>query len=234
MLARAKGVRRVLTRTSADAQDASATKVWKGPDQGAGDAAFVFALRKGERDTGALLLAQFASFPDAWGFAETFASAINRSRRTVQRYVARFKAQGWMFSKRGRDGETPPNAQGPLSCGFTHRWVVGRKLAGTARENAVAAARATQVQRMLARDEITNTLARRLGLPRAVRHLGAAATIAWTLTKPPERPPEQRAPDKSKITGTRAEIQAKLDAELARRPPSSLVPHDTKPRDGPA
>ena len=225
-------MRRVLTHAAA-ALDV-ATKTWMGPDRRAAELALVFAREERLRGFGPLIYANLASHVDAWAFAKTIAKHVGCSRRTFQRWASRLKERGMLFTRRSREGEIPPRASSAFPCGYAHKWIVGRELPPERRRAAVLAARSLKLERALRRDELTHSMARKLGLPREIRRLGTAATIAVAAaaavaaTKPVQKPKPVARDERGLSTLDR------LNAELERRPRAAIeIPIEAKPRDGP-
>jgi hypothetical protein len=73
-------------------------------------------------------IAHMASWPDAWGFAKHFAKRAGTCVRTLFRALAEAKSFGFMRTARAGKNEVPKGAGGPLVCGWSHRWVIGRGL----------------------------------------------------------------------------------------------------------
>lgn len=63
--------------------------------------------------------------------------------RTVQRALTQAKAEGLINTARAKKTDIPPNWQhGPVTCGWSHRWVIGWGKAGEAVKDAVNQAKA--------------------------------------------------------------------------------------------
>lgn len=99
---------------------------WLGPDWREAQASFEAALRLGLTPVRALVVGHIASFKDCWTFARTLADAVRCCRRTVQRAVAEAKSLGLMGTGRAKKNEIPKGRKEPLSCGWSHRWIIAR------------------------------------------------------------------------------------------------------------
>jgi DNA-binding transcriptional MocR family regulator len=164
--------------------------VWIGPDDAEARSAYARARELGLTKSRAEAVAHVASRDDLWAFARTIAERIGCSRRTVQRAFAQAKALGLMRSARGKKGEVPRGAREALPCGFCHRWVIGKGLAGAAIQRAVSEARARWLL----------NFGRRQSVPKSDRELERSA-----------RDPQPRRPP----AGTFAQKLEWLDRELA-------------------
>lgn len=101
---------------------------WMGPDWREAQRVFEMCLRAGMSAARALMLAQVSSYRDGWVFSSTVARKTGHSVRTFFRALAQGKSLGFLRTARGAKTETPPGAGGPLPCGFSHRWFMGRGL----------------------------------------------------------------------------------------------------------
>lgn len=127
------------------------TALWLGNDARGASLAEARALDAGLSSLRARIVGHIASFKDCWVFRGRIASAARCSVRTVQRAISQAKAEGLIGVARAKRGECPPGARGPLPCGWSHRWIVGRGLAGDALRAAVARAKLHALTRQLGR-----------------------------------------------------------------------------------
>jgi hypothetical protein len=70
------------------------------------------------------VVGQIASFKDGWAFRSSLAGAVGVCVRTVQRAITQAREAGMMRTARSKPREKPPGLQGPLPCGFSHRWIL--------------------------------------------------------------------------------------------------------------
>lgn len=106
------------------------------------EALFVFRYALSQQMTWkrAHCLAVAASYGQkSWVFQGTVAKLVGCSLRTVQRAMNEAKTLGILYSRRSRQGETPPNGRGPLKCGCAIRTFTAWGLRSTRRINAVCA-----------------------------------------------------------------------------------------------
>jgi AraC-like DNA-binding protein len=157
-----------------------------GPHDAEARDAYARAREFGLSKARAEAFAHVASRKDLWAFARKIAERVGCSRRTVQRGFAQAKALGLMRTARGKKGEVPPGANAPLPCGFCHRFITGRGLAGAQLHRAISEVRTRWIL----------NFNRRQKAPKSDRALARAE---------PRRPPP----------GTMAEKLAWLDRELA-------------------
>jgi hypothetical protein len=97
--------------------------------------------------TRSLVLGHIGSFRDCWTFRRKIAAHVGCSVRTVQRAITEGKMLGLIGVARLKKHETPPGADGPLTCSGSHRWTNGYGLAGEAAKRAVEAAKLKWIQR---------------------------------------------------------------------------------------
>jgi hypothetical protein len=171
--------------------------LWTGKDQNEGRAAYHRAREAGMSITRSMVIGEIATYKDCWRFRRTIARTIGCCVRTVQRAFTQAKELGLIGVHRAKKGEIPPrgeddpNAGKPIDCGWSHRYIIGRGLAGPALHVAINAARAKWITRQIVQVKSSMPLPRRASSP----------TIARS-TLP-----------KRKFTA------AELDAELERMPP---------------
>ena len=101
---------------------------WDGPDWLEAERVFELCVTAGMTTKRAFMLAHVASWKDAWGFAKHFAERAGGSVRTFFRMLAEAKAKGFARTARAKKNEVPPGGGGPLVCGWSHRWIIGRGL----------------------------------------------------------------------------------------------------------
>ena len=101
-----------------------APRRWIGPLSAQADEAFRRARMHGLSYARACVVGQIASFKDGWAFRQTLAGAVGVCVRTVQRAITQAKEAGMMRTARSKPGERAPGVQGPLPCGFSHRWLL--------------------------------------------------------------------------------------------------------------
>lgn len=91
----------------------------------------------------ALVIGSVASFKECWAFRRKLAEKVGCSVRTVQRALTQARSEGLIGLARAKKTEVPPGWQhGPVTCGWSHRWVVGWGQAGQAVADRVHAAKA--------------------------------------------------------------------------------------------
>jgi len=91
----------------------------------------------------ALVIGSVASFKECWAFRRKLAAKVGCSVRTVQRALTQARSEGLIGLARAKKDEVPPGWQhGPVTCGWSHRWVMGWGKAGEAARDAVHAAKA--------------------------------------------------------------------------------------------
>lgn len=118
--------------------------MWLGPSAAEASSAYGRAREAGMSVLRSLVVGQIASFRQCWAFRRKLAEKVGCSVRTVQRAITQAKAEGLLGTARAKPHEIPPgrDAQGPVACGWSHRWIIGWGKAGTAVRDAVAAAKA--------------------------------------------------------------------------------------------
>lgn len=121
--------------------------MWMGPNQLEGTAAYKRAREAGMSFARSEVLGHIGSFRDCWTFRRKIAERCNCSIRTVQRAITQGKMLGLIGVARLKKHETPPGADGPLTCSGSHRWTNGYGLAGEAAKRAVDAARLKWIER---------------------------------------------------------------------------------------
>lgn len=145
------------------------------------------ARESGLTVTRARVVAHIGSFSDGWLFRTRLAKLVGCSVRTVQRAISQAKQEGLIGVARAKPNEVPPggDAKRPLSCGFSHRWVIGRGLAAAAAVAAIAAAKLEAIARRAAQQL-------RQQLPQAPKRQPSPPPRRWTaeeidaaLAKPP-------------------------------------------------
>jgi hypothetical protein len=110
-------------------------------------------------------MGHIASRRDGWFFRSTIAAAVRCSIRTVQRAITEARSLGLLGVARGKKGETPPGADGPIPCGWSHRWTIGWGRAGAEIKRLVAAARLAWITRSTTRKGATLAPRRRSMTP---------------------------------------------------------------------
>ena len=171
---------------------------WLGPDWTEAQAAYERARALGMSKARAEAIGHVASREDCWAFASSIAARVGVHVRTIQRAFAEGKAFGLMRTARAKKHEIPPGASSAFACGWSHRWIIGRGLAGAAFKAAVDKARVRWL----------GSLVKRSTIPKSERALASRGA------------PETRRPPRG--MSTREWIDREL-AELAERttgPPS--------------
>lgn len=126
--------------------------MWMGPEQFEGVAAYQRAIAAGMTQKRAMSVGQVGSFRNCWVFRSSIAKHVSCSVRTVARALAQAAELGLLGRARGKKGEIPPGRTEPVTCGFSHRWIIGRGAAGGAAvKAAVEDARAAWQARKLKR-----------------------------------------------------------------------------------
>jgi DNA-binding transcriptional MocR family regulator len=121
----------------------AADSLWLGPVHSEARAAFQRARNAGLSPLRALVIGSIASFKECWTFRRNLAAKVGCSVRTVQRALTQARAEGLIGVARAKPNETPPGWQhGPVTCGWSHRWVIGWGQAGQRVADAVHAAKA--------------------------------------------------------------------------------------------
>ncbi len=180
----------------------TAASLWIGPVHTEARSAYQRAREAGLSPLRALVIGSVASFKECWTFRKKLAEKAGCSVRTVQRALTQAREEGLIGVARAKKNEVPPNwPHGPVTCGWSHRWVIGWGKAGEAVKDAVHAAKARWL----------------------VKH----ATPARVPTAPPV--PSERIQGRATTRRSRPEYQRRtwtaeeLDAELERlaKPPPS-------------
>lgn len=164
---------------------------WIGGDWTEAQAAYERARELGMSKARAEAIGHVASCEDCWAFAATIARRVGVHVRTIQRAFAEGRAFGLMRSARAKKGEVPPGASSAFACGWSHRWIIGRGLAGAAWKAAIDKARVRWL----------GSLVKRAHVPASESSLAARA-------------PEVRRPPRG--VSTREWLEREL-AELAER-----------------
>jgi hypothetical protein len=128
-------------------QQQPADRMWLGNCVHEAERAYKRALAAGMNARAALLLGHIASFKDCWAFRKLLARMLRVSVRTIQRWLTKAKSLGLIEVYRGKKNETPPNADGPIPCGWSHRFTSGWGKAGDDVKNAIHQARLKWVAR---------------------------------------------------------------------------------------
>jgi hypothetical protein len=157
----------------------------------------------------AFVIGEIATHRDCWKFRRSLAKIVGCCIRTVQRAITQAKELGLLGVHRAKKGEIPPRpadhprAGQPVDCGWSHRFTVGRGLAGRALAVAIEAARAKWITRQVLR-----------------------ATSSAPLPKRRTSPEPRIAPSPNRLTAEQ------IDAELARRD-AERPPPSPSSREGP-
>lgn len=113
---------------------------------------YAFALAEGFRGFGPAIYAELMSYgKNPWVYQSSMAESIGCSVRTVQRWLRAFREKGLLQCWRGKKGEVPPGASGPIRCGFSNRAMTAWHAAGTAFRAMVENVKARREQRLKAR-----------------------------------------------------------------------------------
>ena len=171
--------------------DGSAAAMWLGPVHTEARAGYERARNAGLSPMRALVVGSIASFQECWAFRKNLARHVGCSVRTVQRAITQAKAEGLIGTARAKKTEVPPHwPHGPVTCGWSHRWVIGWGKAGEAVKDAVAAAKA--------------------------RWMVKVATPQKMTTRPPGSTMDPAAPRPRTVHQRRSWTADELDAELER------------------
>lgn len=176
--------------------------LWLGPVHSEARAGYQRARTAGLSPLRSLVIGTVASFKECWTFRRNIAAHVGCSVRTVQRALTEARAEGLIGMARAKKTETPPNwPHGPVTCGWSHRWVIGWGKAGQAVADAVHAAKARWLVKIAAPARVET-------------RPPAGETIS------PKR--ETARPHYQRRTWTADELDAELDrlAELKKPPPS--------------
>ena len=93
------------------------------------------------------VVGHISSFRDGWVFRKKLAAAVRCSVRTVQRAITQAREEGLLGVARAKKAEIPPGARKPFTCGWSHRWTVGRGMAAGAALLAITAAKVAKIAR---------------------------------------------------------------------------------------
>jgi len=129
----------------------AAAAPYLGPDYLEARAMWQRAVSEGFSVARAVVLANVASFKDCWTARKSLAKQVGVSLRTVQRALTQGQETGLIGKARAKKGEVLPGMKEPQTCGYSHRWTVGRGLAAA---QAVAAVAAARVARMVRRSAV--------------------------------------------------------------------------------
>ena len=172
-------------------------KRYVGTDYLEADAAFVRAVDAGLTAARALVIANVASFKDCWTARRKLGAYARTSLSTVQRALNQAAELGLIGKARAKLGEHLPGLPEPQTCGYSHRWTIGRGMAAGAAMAAIAAARVAKI------------VNRAFNAPKKA----PKPSPAVLKVQPPK--PEQRARRRYSV--------AELDAELATLPPNPVA-----------
>lgn len=178
-------------------------KRYVGTDYLEADAAFVRAVDAGMTAARALVVANVASFRDCWAARRKIMLYARTSLSTVQRALNQAAELGLIGKARAKLGERLPGLPEPQTCGYSHRWTIGRGMAAGAAMAAIAAARVAKI------------VNRAFNAPK----------------KPPKREPVilQPKPPRPEQRAQRRFSAAELDAALAELPPEPPPELDAEP-----
>lgn len=123
--------------------------IWPGPFASEARAAYQRARSAGLSAARSLVLGCIASFKQCWSFRTTLAAHTGVSVRTVQRAITQAKSEGLLGTARAKRDEVPPGRKEPVSCGWSHRWIVGWGEAVGAAKAAVDRARMKRLARQV-------------------------------------------------------------------------------------
>ena len=130
------------------------------------------------------------------------AQAAGVSVRTAQRAITEFKNAGEIGVARSKKGEVPPGSKTgePLWCGFSHKWVIGRGMAGR---------------------ELHQEIARRRLLMQQRTALGPTRAAVVTLNVR-----RQRGAESESLKPRKRWTAEEIDAEIAQRPRGDVRPRE--------
>jgi hypothetical protein len=183
--------------------------LWTGPEPWEGRAAYRRAREAGMSALRAFVIGEIATHRDCWKFRRSIAKIVGCCIRTVQRAITQAKELGLLRAHRAKKGEIPPRppdhprAGEPIDCGWSHRFTVGRGLAGRPLAVAIEAARAKWITRQVLR-----------------------ATSSTVLPK------RRTSPEPRVVSQKRSFTAEQIDAELARRD-AERPPPSPSSREGP-
>ena len=139
--------------------------VYLGPDHLEARAAEQRAQLAGLSALRAKVIGHIASFSDGWVFRKKLAELVRCSVRTVQRAITQGRDEGLIGVARAKPGEIPKGAKQAFSCGWSHRWTVGKGKAYAQAMAAIAEAKAKALLRAAVkplRDKVRPTQVGRL------------------------------------------------------------------------
>jgi RNase P protein component len=126
--------------------------IFGGKFRQSGREGYAFAVAEGFRGFGPAIYGELMSYGrDPWIFQSSIARNLGCSVRTVQRWLATFRALGLLECWRAKPREIPPGLKHPLWCGFSHRSMTAWHAAGAAFRAAVERIQAKREARILAR-----------------------------------------------------------------------------------
>jgi len=117
------------------------TQTWRGPFAAEAAAAYQRSRVAGLSELRARIVGHIASYRETWAFAASIAGWVHGSRRTVFRALAQAKELGLVGSRPIKEGEIPPGAEKPITCGGSIRWTMGWGKAAEEAKAAIAQAR---------------------------------------------------------------------------------------------
>jgi len=177
-----------------------ADSLWLGPVHTEARAGYQRARNAGLSPLRSLVIGTVASFKECWTFRKNIARKVGCSVRTVQRALTQARQEGLIGVARAKKNEVPPNWEhGPVTCGWSHRWVIGWGKAGQAVADAVHAAKARWLVKHAAPQK--------------------TPTISPPIGSTMDPKPKRRQPPGGKWTAEY--IDAELDRLAAEKPPPS-------------
>ena len=195
----------------------TAANMWIGPDAAEARAAFRRAKSLGMTTLRSMVVGIVASFRDCWTFIKTIARELGCSPRTVQRALTQAELEGLIGKARAKKHETPPGLPTPLSCGFSHRWTIGRGKAGPELAALVNQQKlAVLVRRTMQTRTSPEMASYQARVERYRAEIERMRNRKPELEPPPAPPPAPRTPRR----WTAEEIDAELERlERLKRPP---------------
>lgn len=143
-----------------------ADSLWLGPVHTEARAGYQRARTAGMSPLRSLVVGTVASFKECWTFRKNIARKVGCSVRTVQRALTQAREEGLIGCARAKKDEVPPNWEhGPVTCGWSHRWVIGWGKAGQAVADAVHAAKARWLVKHAAPNKMTTRPPTAIGVP---------------------------------------------------------------------
>lgn len=124
---------------------AARIRLWHGSDVVEAVASYGRAIEAGFTELRARIIGSVSSWKDCWAPQSTLAEFHHCCVRTVQRALHDGRENGLIRCAFSKEGERPPGADGPMNFKWSHRWTIGRGLAGKALQSAINAARAAAV-----------------------------------------------------------------------------------------